>query len=150
LAKGIKTIRADVAIAGAGCGGTAAAIQAARAGASVVLVEETPWAGGMITAAGVVAFDGNQGALTCGFYREIVREIEIHYGGASRTATGWVTLTAFEPHVVAGILKRMLDREPLIQTFFESEFSGVIREGRRVRGFHTGWRGTRGRCARHD
>ena len=141
MAKAIKTIRADVAIAGAGCGGTAAAIQAARAGASVVLVEETPWAGGMITAAGVVAFDGNQGALTCGFYREIVREIEIHYGGASRTATGWVTLTAFEPHVVAGILKRMLDREPLIQTFFESEFTGVIREGRRVRGFRFRTRG---------
>ncbi|MCX7717331.1 MAG: FAD-dependent oxidoreductase [Candidatus Sumerlaeaceae bacterium] len=131
----MKRIHVDVAIAGAGCGGTAAAIQAARAGASVVLVEETPWAGGMITSAGVVAFDGNQGALTCGFYREVVREIEIHYGGASRTATGWVTLTAFEPHVVAGILRRLLDREPLVQVFFEAQVTAVLREGQRIAGF---------------
>src|SRR5437016_6278341 len=94
-----KVIHTDIAIAGGGCGGTAAAIQAARLGVSVVLVEETPWLGGMLTSAGVVAFDGNWGTLMCGFYREIVREIEIHYGGAAKTAPGWVTQAAFEPHV---------------------------------------------------
>ncbi|MBX7246851.1 MAG: FAD-dependent oxidoreductase [Candidatus Sumerlaeaceae bacterium] len=131
----MNTIHTDLAIAGAGCGGAAAAIQAARMGAAVVLVEETPWAGGMITSAGVVAFDGNWGALTCGFYREIVREIEIHYGGAAKTETGWVTRTAFEPHIVAGIFQRLIKREELIQPFFEAHVTEVLRDNNRVTGF---------------
>jgi hypothetical protein len=128
-------IHTDIAIAGGGCGGTAAALQAARSGAEVVLVEETPWLGGMITSAGVVAFDGNWGNLTCGIYREIVREIEIHYGGAARTGTGWVTLTSFEPHVVARILHYLVRREELIQSFTEAQATEVLREGRRITGF---------------
>lgn len=127
-------IRTDIVIAGGGCGGTAAALQAARMGARVVLVEETPWLGGMITSAGVVAFDGNWGNLTCGIYREIVREIEIYYGGPAKTGTGWVTLTAFEPHVVAAILERLVKREELIQVFTESRVTSVLREGNRVQG----------------
>ena len=62
-------------------------------GASVVIVEETPWLGGMLTSAGVVAFDGNLGTLTSGFYREVVKEIELHYGGPAKTCPGWVTST---------------------------------------------------------
>lgn len=127
-------IRTDIVIAGGGCGGTAAAIQAARCGARVVVIEETPWLGGMITSAGVVAFDGNWGNLTCGFYRELVREIEIYYGGPSKTATGWVTLTAFEPHVVAHILDQLVRREELIQVFYESHVTNVLREGNRITG----------------
>ncbi len=129
-----NVIRTDVVIAGGGCGGTAAALQAARMGARVVLVEETPWLGGMITSAGVVAFDGNWGTLTCGIYREIVREIEIYYGGPAKTGTGWVTLTAFEPHVVAQILERLVKREELIQLFLEAQVTSVLREGNRIRG----------------
>ncbi|MGC8740146.1 MAG: FAD-dependent oxidoreductase [Candidatus Sumerlaeaceae bacterium] len=129
-----NVIRTDVVIAGGGCGGTAAALQAARMGTRVVLVEETPWLGGMITSAGVVAFDGNWGTLTCGIYREIVREIEIYYGGPAKTGTGWVTLTAFEPHVVAEILERLVRREDFIQVFFEAQITGVLREKNRIRG----------------
>ncbi len=129
-----NVIHADIVIAGGGCGGTAAALQAARAGASVVLIEETPWLGGMITSAGVVAFDGNWGTLTCGIYREIVREIEIHYGGPAKTGTGWVTLTAFEPHVVADILDRLVKREELIQVFREAQVTEVMRDSQRVHG----------------
>lgn len=127
-------IRTDIVIAGGGCGGTAAALQAARMGARVVLIEETPWLGGMITSAGVVAFDGNWGNLTCGIYREIVREIEIYYGGPAKTGTGWVTLTAFEPHVVAQILERLIRREELIQVFFKSQVTEILREGDRILG----------------
>lgn len=129
------TIHTDIAIAGGGCGGTAAAIQAARMGASVVVVEETPWLGGMLTSAGVVAFDGNNGTLTCGIYREVVKEIELHYGGPARTAPGWVTLTAFEPRILAEIFHRMVRKEESITVFQESRVVGVIREGNQVRGF---------------
>ena len=41
--------RGDVVIIGAGCGGCAAALAAARAGCSVILTEETDWIGGQLT-----------------------------------------------------------------------------------------------------
>ena len=49
----------DVVVVGGGTGGTAAAIEAARGGARVLVVEESPWLGGMLTSAGVSAIDGN-------------------------------------------------------------------------------------------
>ena len=49
----------DVVVVGGGTGGTAAAIEAARSGAHVLVVEESPWLGGMLTSAGVSAIDGN-------------------------------------------------------------------------------------------
>jgi NADPH-dependent 2,4-dienoyl-CoA reductase/sulfur reductase-like enzyme len=45
----------EVLIAGGGTGGVAAALAAARAGRSVVLLEETDWIGGQMTAQGVSA-----------------------------------------------------------------------------------------------
>src|SRR5438445_8550608 len=41
--------RADIVIAGAGCGGCAAALAAARLGCRVILTEETDWIGGQLT-----------------------------------------------------------------------------------------------------
>src|SRR2546430_4867546 len=41
--------RADIVIVGAGCGGCAAALAAARLGCRVVLTEETDWIGGQFT-----------------------------------------------------------------------------------------------------
>jgi hypothetical protein len=130
-----RIIHADIAIAGGGCGGIAAAVQAARMGASVILVEETPWLGGMLTSAGVVAFDGNLGTLTCGFYREIVKEIELQYGGPAKTCPGWVTSTAFEPRVLAEIFQKIVAREDGITVFFESVLTSAIRTGNRIAGF---------------
>ena len=49
----------DVVVAGGGTGGTTAAIEAARDGARTLVIESTPWLGGMLTAAGVSAIDGN-------------------------------------------------------------------------------------------
>ena len=49
--------RYDVVIAGAGMGGVGAAVQAARLGASVLLLEETDWIGGQAMAAGVTSMD---------------------------------------------------------------------------------------------
>jgi NADPH-dependent 2,4-dienoyl-CoA reductase/sulfur reductase-like enzyme len=45
--------RADVAIVGAGFGGCAAALAAARHGLSVLLTEETDWIGGQLTSQAV-------------------------------------------------------------------------------------------------
>lgn len=49
--------RYDVVVVGAGTGGVAAALQAARLGASVLLVEQTDWIGGQMSAAAVSSMD---------------------------------------------------------------------------------------------
>jgi hypothetical protein len=48
-----RELRADVVIIGGGMGGCAAALAAARAGASVVMTEETDWIGGQLTSQAV-------------------------------------------------------------------------------------------------
>lgn len=93
-------------IVGGGVGGAAAAWQAARAGASVLVAEESPWLGGMVSAAGVSALDGNEGALGSGFFRAFRGAMEAHYGGAEHVRTGWVSNTCFEPRVAAEWLAR--------------------------------------------
>lgn len=50
---GARELRADVAVIGGGLGGVAAALAAARNGASVILTEETDWIGGQVTAQAV-------------------------------------------------------------------------------------------------
>ncbi len=52
-------IQTDVLIIGGGASGISAGIQSARLGAKTLIVEETPWLGGVLTSAGVSAFDGN-------------------------------------------------------------------------------------------
>ena len=93
-------------IVGAGTGGTAAAIQAARMGVKVHLLSENPWLGGMLTAAGVSAIDGNH-QLPSGLWGEFRTKLYQHYGGPEAVATGWVSNTHFEPKVGDSILKSM-------------------------------------------
>ena len=52
--------------------------------------------GGMLTAQGVSAIDGND-QLPSGFWNEFREALRRHYGGASALATGWVSVTQFEP-----------------------------------------------------
>ena len=49
-----QILKTEILIAGGGASGTAAALQAARMGRKVILVEETPWLGGMLTNATTV------------------------------------------------------------------------------------------------
>ncbi|MCL1875463.1 MAG: FAD-dependent oxidoreductase [Synergistaceae bacterium] len=68
----------DVVIAGAGAGGITAAIQAARIGATVLVVEESSWIGGQMTAAGVTTMDDISDQKS-GIYLEFTRAIEKFY-----------------------------------------------------------------------
>ncbi len=116
----------DVAVIGAGASGTAAAIQAARTGARVVLVEEGPWVGGMLTAAGVTAMDGNH-HLAGGLWKEFQDSLYAHYGGPEAVATGWVSNTLFEPEVAQRIFRHMLDREPRIDLHLNATAEAIDR-----------------------
>ena len=49
----------DILIIGGGASGISAGIQSSRLGAKTVIIEESSWLGGMLTAAGVSAIDGN-------------------------------------------------------------------------------------------
>lgn len=74
----------DVLIAGAGTGGTAAALQAARLGAKVLLLEETDWIGGQMSCAGVTTMDedggyGKSPVRERGFYREFNESMVAYY-----------------------------------------------------------------------
>jgi len=96
----------DVLVVGGGCSGVTAAIQAAELGASVLVAEPSPWLGGMVTAAGVSAIDGNEGPLGGGLFGAFRSALEGHYGGPEGVRTGWVSNTLFEPQVGAAWFAR--------------------------------------------
>lgn len=103
--------RYDVVIAGAGTGGCGTAIQAARMGSSVLLVEETDWVGGQAFAAGVTSMDeGKPFIRERGLYRELCGLIEAHYDplGTDFLTAYWRRTPAVEPRVGQQLLLRML------------------------------------------
>ena len=104
----------EVLVVGGGASGTPAAIQAARSGSEVVLIEETPWLGGMLTSAGVGAIDGNN-RLPSGLWGEFRQKLRDHYGGAEAVETGWVSNTLFEPHIGNRVWNELADREARLE-----------------------------------
>lgn len=104
----MKVIKTSLAVTGGGASGVCAAVQAARLGVQVVIAEPSPWLGGMLTAAGVSAVDGNY-HLQGGLWGEFRRALEKHYGGDDALKTGWVSNTLFDPRVGEKILSSWVD-----------------------------------------
>lgn len=130
---------ADVIVVGAGTGGIAAAIQAARMGARVILLEETDWIGGQMTAAGVANMDGGNFTWTGGIYAEFIGKIRAHYRGKNKSigTCYWSTSSlCFEPGVGKTILNQMIEAEPNISLRLRSSVVGVNRSGKSVTGVH--------------
>lgn len=104
----------DIVIAGAGTGGVAAAIQAARLGANVALLEESDWIGGQMTAAGVGTMDegvGPESTPPSGFYAEYLDRIRnfYHAHGKSISTCYWNTVShCFDPRIARQILEEMI------------------------------------------
>ncbi len=113
----------DVVVVGGGTGGTAAAIEAARDGASVLIVEESPWLGGMLTSAGVSAIDGNY-RLRGGIFGEFTDSLAARYGGYDALKSGWVSNILFNPAVGADILANMAG-EARVEVRFETTVTGI-------------------------
>jgi FAD dependent oxidoreductase len=103
----------DIVIAGAGVGGTAAAIQAARMGASVALVEETDWIGGQMSAAGVATMDeGGSITFKSGLYAEFLERMQNYYRarGKSVGTCYWKdTSHCYEPSAIQKVLYQMVE-----------------------------------------
>lgn len=98
----MKTLQTQILVVGGGTGGTAAAIQAARRGAQVILVSEFEWLGGMLTSAGVTAPDGNElQAWQTGIWGQFLRELQTRQPEGLDHA--WVSFFTYEPHIGAEI-----------------------------------------------
>lgn len=128
-----QQLETDVLIVGAGASGTMASIQAARLGADVIVIEETPWVGGMLTSAGVSAIDGNH-MMPSGLWGEFRELLYGHYGGPDEVETGWVSNTLFEPHVGERFLAGMIDEHLNITRIHGYRITEILRDGNRVTG----------------
>lgn len=109
-----EKIYTEVLVVGGGASGISAGLQSARLGVPTLITEETSWLGGMITAAGVSAFDGNHN-MPSGIWSEFRDQLYKVYGGPGKVSTGWVSNTLFEPHVGDSILRSMAAREPMLR-----------------------------------
>lgn len=131
--KSTETLHTDVLVVGGGAGGTAAGIQSARMGVQTIIAEPTVWLGGMLSAAGVSAFDGNHN-MPSGIWSEFREQVYKVYGGPSKVATGWVSNTLFEPHVGDSILKNMASKEKALTIKYQHRFLEAIVKGNTVNG----------------
>jgi len=139
---------ADVVVYGATSGGIAAAIQTARMGKTVILVEPGKHLGGL-TSGGLGATDiGNKAAIG-GIAREFYRRVARHYAGddawvqqtrddfrkqSRRDQAQEDTMWTFEPHVAEAIYREML-REAKVTVLVGQRLdlkSGVVRAGNRI------------------
>ena len=98
----------DVLVVGSGASGTAAGIQAARMGVKTIVLEETPWIGGMLTSAGVSCVDGNN-RLRSGIFGEFADSLVARYGSNEALKSGWVSNINFDPHIGQEILTNMTE-----------------------------------------
>ncbi|MGC3966327.1 MAG: FAD-dependent oxidoreductase [Pirellulales bacterium] len=148
----------DVVVAGAGTGGCGAAIQAARMGCRVLLLEETDWIGGQMAAAGVTTMDEDSVWMKFpvrgrGIYREFHESVTAHY--YSRGKDPYVAYYGnpqmeggYEPRIARGVLYALLkdageagakiskrppaEAAPLVS--LRSRIEAVRKEGNAVKG----------------
>ncbi|MEI6264062.1 MAG: FAD-dependent oxidoreductase [Sphingobacteriia bacterium] len=128
-----QTIQTDVLIIGGGASGVSAGLQAGRLGVKTIIAEPTTWLGGMITSAGVSAFDGNHN-MPSGIFGEFRNQLYQVYGGPSKVATGWVSMTQFEPHIGDSIFKKLVASVPTLQVLFNHQFMKVMKKNNTVIG----------------
>lgn len=96
-------------------------------------MEEGPWLGGMLSAAGVSATDGNHN-LPSGLWKEFREAVYQRYGGPGKVATGWVSNTHFEPRVADSILKAFAARERMLTVRYGHRFIRALSRDGKVTG----------------
>ena len=119
-----------VVVWGGGTGGIAAALQAARAGVQTLLLTPGPWLGGMVSAAGVCAPDGNElSPWQTGLWGALLRELR------SREPDGldhnWVSCFGYRPATAEAILREWGEQAGLIW-WPDCRLLGVERGGDRL------------------
>ena len=138
--------RSQVVVWGGGTGGVAAALQAARSGAETLLLTPGPWLGGMVSAAGVCAPDGNeltpwQTGLWGAFLRELQRR---EPDGLDHN---WVSCFGYRPATAEQLLRDWCRNEPLLRWWPDVTLQGIDRQGSRLRAIELERDGERCRVA---
>lgn len=128
MAVACRQVGYDIIIVGGGASGTAAGIQSARMGAKTLILEETPWLGGMLTSAGVSAIDGCY-RLRAGIFGEFCDSLAARYGGYDALKTGWVSNILFEPHTGAGVLDNICAAQENLTVYRNVDFKRIHRHG---------------------
>jgi hypothetical protein len=138
----------DVIVAGGGTGGFGAAIQAARMGMRVLILEETDWLGGQM-AAGVTTMDEASGwwkysVRERGIYREFNESMLIHYLTLDKDPMlayftyPHQTEGGYEPRVARAVLYGFIHQErrkgAVIDISLRSRIVAVEKEGEIVTG----------------
>jgi FAD dependent oxidoreductase len=126
-------LTAEVLVVGGGTGGTVAAIQAARSGAQTILVSEGPWLGGMLTAAGVAAPDGNELLpWQTGLWAAFLRELQQRQPQGLDHA--WVSFFTYDPGVGAQIFADWVQALPNLNWILGQTPQAVLRRGDLITG----------------
>lgn len=140
----------DILIVGAGLGGVAAALRAARLGRRVCLLEETGWPGGQISTQGVSALDEHAYIETCGGtrgYYELRQALRAYYrdhhtlspeairAPLFNPGNAWVSRLAFEPRAGAAVVEAMLEERRAsgaLQVYYRTRAAAAEMQGDRV------------------
>ena len=125
---------------GGGTGGVAAALQAARSGARTLLLTPGGWLGGMVSAAGVCAPDGNElSPWQTGLWGALLRALaRLEPEGLDHN---WVSCFGFRPAAAEALLRRWVTAEPLLQWWPGCRLRGVELGGDRIRALEIERRG---------
>ena len=115
-------------IIGGGASGISAGIHSSRSGIKTLIVEEYQWLGGMLTSAGVSAFDGNH-RIAGGIWKEFRDSLYRHYGGPKAVETGWVSNTLFEPSTGNRIFKNIVAKEKNLTVIYQAYFIAAQKSG---------------------
>ena len=132
----------DLLVAGAGTGGWGTAVQAARMGCSVLLMDETDWIGGQMNAAGVTSMDEGPIIRQQGIYHEFYeRAVETYQKLGKSVGTCYYKSNscAVEPRIGQKILYDFIREANQkgpghIEVSLRSHVVKVFRHGHQVQG----------------
>ena len=148
--------RFDVVVVSGSSGGFGAALAAGRMGMRVVLVEDTPVLGGMLSN-GISNIDTYSYESLSGIFEEFRARVREHYRPVmatdpiflnegmnrrpvelrGRQSNAPVEGGRWEPHVADKIFKQMMAAAPTVTVVYNTWATGVVMEGRRITGVLT-------------
>ncbi|MDF9834225.1 hypothetical protein M2103_002467 [Ereboglobus sp. PH5-5] len=147
----------DVIVAGAGVAGVSAALEIARSGRSVALLEKTVMCGGLATAGFVYIYlplcDGYGTQVSFGFAEELMHASARYGPGApppdwKNSAPGKTTkrlMLDFSPAAFTLAMDEMMSREPAIDRWYDTLVCASIVEDGRIKGVEVENKSGRGR-----